>query len=173
MFVFLIGVQHALTLHVVFCAALQVRINYANPDMVGHTGDLKACMQACATVDKCLADLLAVCDEVGGRFLVTSDHGNSDDMVQREKKTNKPLMDVDSGGHGRLSAGWAAAVRSVAERGCLICQTAFQSDRILEPWHSESTELSSKPVCRKLLLLWLSDMCCTIMDAFLYALGGL
>lgn len=83
----------------VLCAALQVRINYANPDMVGHTGDLKACMQACATVDKCLAELLAVCDEVGGRFMVTSDHGNSDDMVQREKKTNKPLMDVDSGAH--------------------------------------------------------------------------
>lgn len=80
---------------------MQVRINYANPDMVGHTGDLKASIQACATVDKCLADLLAVCDEVGGRFLVTSDHGNSDDMVQREKKTNKPLLDEDSGGqHG-------------------------------------------------------------------------
>jgi 2,3-bisphosphoglycerate-independent phosphoglycerate mutase len=74
-----------------------VRINYANPDMVGHTGDLKACIQACATVDKCLKELLEVCDEMGGRFLVTSDHGNSDDMVQREKKTNKPLMDKDSG----------------------------------------------------------------------------
>lgn len=32
------------------------------------------------------------------RFLVTADHGNSDDMVQREKKTNKPLLDKDSGG---------------------------------------------------------------------------
>lgn len=31
------------------------------------------------------------------RFLVTSDHGNADDMVQREKKTNKPLLDADSG----------------------------------------------------------------------------
>jgi hypothetical protein len=83
---------------------LQVRINYANPDMVGHTGDLKASIHACATVDKCLKDLLDVCNEVGGRFLVTSDHGNSDDMVQREKKTNKPLLDADSGGGAVLTA---------------------------------------------------------------------
>jgi hypothetical protein len=45
----------------------QVRINYANPDMVGHTGDLEASKRACATVDKCVADLLAVLDEVNGR----------------------------------------------------------------------------------------------------------
>eukprot|EP00879_Flechtneria_rotunda_P000460 GHRR01000561.1.p1 GENE.GHRR01000561.1~~GHRR01000561.1.p1 ORF type:complete len:571 (+),score=178.30 GHRR01000561.1:37-1713(+) len=74
-----------------------IRINYANPDMVGHTGDLKASIRACSTVDKCLTDLLKVVDEVGGRFLVTADHGNSDDMVQREKKTNKPIIDDDSG----------------------------------------------------------------------------
>jgi 2,3-bisphosphoglycerate-independent phosphoglycerate mutase len=73
-----------------------VRINYANPDMVGHTGDLKAAMQACATVDKCVGELLKVLDEVNGRYLVTSDHGNSDDMVQRDKK-HKPLMDPDTG----------------------------------------------------------------------------
>lgn len=74
-----------------------VRINYANPDMVGHTGDLEASKRACATVDKCVADLLSVLDEVNGRFVLTSDHGNSDDMVQREKKTNKPLLDADTG----------------------------------------------------------------------------
>jgi 2,3-bisphosphoglycerate-independent phosphoglycerate mutase len=74
-----------------------IRINYANPDMVGHTGDLSASIQACTTVDKCLKDLLDTCNELNGRFLVTADHGNSDDMVQREKKTNKPLMDEDSG----------------------------------------------------------------------------
>ncbi|KAF8072673.1 2-3-bisphosphoglycerate-independent phosphoglycerate mutase [Scenedesmus sp. PABB004] len=74
-----------------------VRINYANPDMVGHTGDLAASIHACAVVDKCVGELLEVCNEMNGRFLVTSDHGNSDDMVQREKKTNKPLMDADTG----------------------------------------------------------------------------
>lgn len=49
------------------CPCPQVRINYANPDMVGHTGDLKASIHACAVVDKCLKDLLEVCNEVGGR----------------------------------------------------------------------------------------------------------
>lgn len=38
-------------------------------------------------------ELLAVVDELGGRFLVTSDHGNADDMVQRAKKTFKPILD--------------------------------------------------------------------------------
>ena len=46
-----------------------VRINYANPDMVGHCGDLTAAIQACATVDKCLGELLAVVDEVNGRWV--------------------------------------------------------------------------------------------------------
>jgi 2,3-bisphosphoglycerate-independent phosphoglycerate mutase len=46
---------------------MQVRVNYANPDMVGHTGDLEACKRACHTCDKCLADLLSVADEVGAR----------------------------------------------------------------------------------------------------------
>jgi 2,3-bisphosphoglycerate-independent phosphoglycerate mutase len=71
----------------------QVRINFANPDMVGHTGDLQATINACALVDTCLGELLQVVDEVNGRWLVTSDHGNADDMVQRQKKTLKPIFD--------------------------------------------------------------------------------
>ena len=50
--------------------------------MVGHTGDLPATVAACALVDACVAELLEVCNEVKGRFLLTSDHGNADDMVQ-------------------------------------------------------------------------------------------
>jgi len=71
-----------------------VRINYANPDMVGHTGDLKATIRACETCDTCLGELLAVADSLGARWMVTSDHGNADDMVQRDKK-GKPLMGED------------------------------------------------------------------------------
>jgi len=63
-----------------------VRVNFANPDMVGHTGDLAATVKACALCDACVAELLQVCDEVNGRWLVTADHGNADDMVQRDKK---------------------------------------------------------------------------------------
>jgi 2,3-bisphosphoglycerate-independent phosphoglycerate mutase len=71
----------------------QVRVNFANPDMVGHTGDLAATVACCALVDACVGELLEVCSEVSGRFVVTSDHGNADDMVQRAKKTLAPLLE--------------------------------------------------------------------------------
>lgn len=54
----------------------QVRINYANPDMVGHTGDLQATIHSCETVDKCVKELLEVCDSVNGRWLVSSMDGH-------------------------------------------------------------------------------------------------
>jgi len=46
-----------------------VRINFANPDMVGHTGDIPATRIACALVDKCVGELLEVVKEVNGRWL--------------------------------------------------------------------------------------------------------
>jgi 2,3-bisphosphoglycerate-independent phosphoglycerate mutase len=55
------------------------------------SGDLKATIKACEVVDQCLGELLEVADSVGARWLVTSDHGNADDMVQRDKK-GKPLV---------------------------------------------------------------------------------
>lgn len=76
--------------------ALQTRkllnhIRHVSADMVGHTGDLKATAHACHLVDKCLKELLDVCEEQGGRWLVTADHGNADDMVQRSKKDQQPI----------------------------------------------------------------------------------
>lgn len=55
-------------------------VNFANPDMVGHTGSLPAAIKACETVDACLGDLLAALDQVGGAALITADHGNADQM---------------------------------------------------------------------------------------------
>lgn len=49
---------------------------------VGHTGDLEAVIRACTTVDKHLGELLQAVEDLGGRWLIASDHGNSDDMVQ-------------------------------------------------------------------------------------------
>eukprot|EP01064_Diplonema_japonicum_P020672 TRINITY_DN3025_c4_g1_i1.p1 TRINITY_DN3025_c4_g1~~TRINITY_DN3025_c4_g1_i1.p1 ORF type:complete len:626 (+),score=140.64 TRINITY_DN3025_c4_g1_i1:73-1878(+) len=72
-----------------------IRVNYANPDMVGHTGNLKATIDACEIVDDCLGELLKEVEAAGGRWLVTSDHGNADDMVQREKKTFAPQKHED------------------------------------------------------------------------------
>eukprot|EP01063_Lacrimia_lanifica_P008984 TRINITY_DN1603_c0_g1_i1.p1 TRINITY_DN1603_c0_g1~~TRINITY_DN1603_c0_g1_i1.p1 ORF type:complete len:633 (+),score=276.65 TRINITY_DN1603_c0_g1_i1:52-1899(+) len=73
-----------------------VRINYANPDMVGHTGNLKATVQAVEVVDRCVGEVIAATEAAGGRWLVTSDHGNADDMVQRVKATMAPLIDPDT-----------------------------------------------------------------------------
>jgi 2,3-bisphosphoglycerate-independent phosphoglycerate mutase len=58
--------------------------NYANPDMVGHTGDLKAAMAACAAVDRGLARVVAALEKVGGAMILTADHGNCEMMVDPE-----------------------------------------------------------------------------------------
>lgn len=55
-------------------------VNFANPDMVGHTGVLKACIEACEVVDGCVGDLLTAVDASGGAALITADHGNSDQL---------------------------------------------------------------------------------------------
>jgi 2,3-bisphosphoglycerate-independent phosphoglycerate mutase len=55
-------------------------LNYANPDMVGHTGDFDAAVAAVEAVDTQLARLVETCHEVGSDVLVTADHGNADDM---------------------------------------------------------------------------------------------
>ncbi len=57
-----------------------VVINYANPDMVGHTGNLEACVQAVETVDRCLGRLLESINKAGGTALITADHGNAEYM---------------------------------------------------------------------------------------------
>jgi 2,3-bisphosphoglycerate-independent phosphoglycerate mutase len=62
-----------------------VRINFANGDMVGHTGNFAATVTAVEVLDRCLADLEAATLAAGGVLLVTADHGNADEMVELEK----------------------------------------------------------------------------------------
>lgn len=57
-----------------------VVINYANPDMVGHTGNIPAAIQAVETADRCLGRLLESVSKVGGTAIVTADHGNAEYM---------------------------------------------------------------------------------------------
>ena len=61
-------------------------LNYANCDMVGHTGVFEAAVKAVETVDACLGRMLAAIDEMGGRAFVTADHGNADRMTDEEGK---------------------------------------------------------------------------------------
>ena len=62
--------------------------NVANPDMVGHTGNLEAAMKAVAAVDRCLAKVRTAIDNVGGELLITADHGNIELMVDPQSGQN-------------------------------------------------------------------------------------
>jgi 2,3-bisphosphoglycerate-independent phosphoglycerate mutase len=57
-------------------------LNFANPDMVGHTGSIPAAVTAVETVDACLGRVLAAVEEQGGVALVTADHGNAEQMLE-------------------------------------------------------------------------------------------
>ncbi|MEE9416757.1 MAG: 2,3-bisphosphoglycerate-independent phosphoglycerate mutase [Acidimicrobiales bacterium] len=75
------------------------RINLANGDMVGHTGDLEAAIEAMEVVDECVARLLGAIDDLGGVLIYTADHGNADIMYteidgQRSPKTSHTLSPV-------------------------------------------------------------------------------
>ena len=59
-----------------------VIMNYANADMVGHTGDMAAAEKAVATVDRCLGRLVEAVQDRKGTVLITADHGNADEMTE-------------------------------------------------------------------------------------------
>ena len=62
-------------------------VNYANTDMVGHTGDLEAAMAAVAAVDRCLGRLADAVEAAGGALLITADHGNAEKMRSEDGET--------------------------------------------------------------------------------------
>lgn len=63
-----------------------ILVNYANPDMVGHTGDLQAAIRACEAVDACAGKLVQAVVDKGGVALVTADHGNAERMIDEESR---------------------------------------------------------------------------------------
>jgi len=71
----------------VLCRAIEARqhefvlVNYANGDMVGHSGNLPATIKACEVVDRCLTRVLATAERASTRLLVTADHGNCEMMI--------------------------------------------------------------------------------------------
>jgi 2,3-bisphosphoglycerate-independent phosphoglycerate mutase len=61
-----------------------ILLNYANPDMVGHTGNLAAGIKACEAVDVCLGKLVSAVKNIGGVVIITADHGNVEEMINLE-----------------------------------------------------------------------------------------
>jgi 2,3-bisphosphoglycerate-independent phosphoglycerate mutase len=71
-------------------------VNYANCDMVGHTGNYKATIKAVEAVDQCVGELKQACEKQNMAMIITADHGNSDEMVYKDggrhtSHTNAPV----------------------------------------------------------------------------------
>jgi 2,3-bisphosphoglycerate-independent phosphoglycerate mutase len=79
------------------------RVNYANGDMVGHTGIYQAALIAVEAVDLALGRLLPVVDALGGVVLITADHGNADEMYEVDKKTGQPKTKPDGSFRAKTS----------------------------------------------------------------------
>ena len=89
--------------------------NYANADMVGHTGNIPAVIKAVETVDRCLARVIAAAERTGTRLLITADHGNCEMMIDpatggphtAHTTSPVPFLVVDGDGDQRLREGGA------------------------------------------------------------------
>jgi 2,3-bisphosphoglycerate-independent phosphoglycerate mutase len=88
-------------------------VNFANPDMVGHTGSLPAAIKAVETVDGCLGRLAEAVRRKGGTLLVTADHGNCEMM--RDPVTGGPHTAHTLNRVPILLAGGPAGTRSLAD----------------------------------------------------------
>ena len=92
--------------------------NYANPDMVGHTGNLEAAIHAIEAIDQCLGRLVKALHRCGGEMLITADHGNAEQMLDRKTgqphtaHTSNPVPLIYVGREGRLAE--SAALCDVA-----------------------------------------------------------
>jgi 2,3-bisphosphoglycerate-independent phosphoglycerate mutase len=93
-----------------------VIVNYANPDMVGHTGNIEAAVQAIEVVDRCLGKVLESINKMGGTALITADHGNAEYMRDEEGNpwtahTTNPVPFILIEGEKRKIPGHGADVK--------------------------------------------------------------
>jgi len=98
-------------------------INFANADMVGHTGVISAAVRAVETVDECLGKVLAAVRESGGVCVVTADHGNADHMLEPDGSPNTahslnpvPLIVCGAGDEGTGDEGGTGGTGELALR---------------------------------------------------------
>jgi 2,3-bisphosphoglycerate-independent phosphoglycerate mutase len=127
-----------------FVAAIEkgydlIVVNYANPDMVGHTGSLPAAIKACEAVDQGLGRALKALEKAGGAMIVTADHGNCEVMIDpvtggpHTAHTTNPVPVILVGGPK------GAALRS--GRLCDLAPTLLQLMDLPQPAEMTGTSL--------------------------------
>ena len=114
-------------------------INYANPDMVGHTGVMDAATQAIATVDRCIGRLLDAVGRRGGTMLITADHGNAELMQGPDGQawtahTTNPVPCILVEGEKRKLAGYGNDISLRGDGGLAdIAPTLLQILNLPQP----------------------------------------
>ena len=115
-------------------------INYANPDMVGHTGNFDATVKALSHVDRCLGNLLSSIANAGGTALITADHGNAEYMWDEQGNawtahSSNPVPFILIEGEGRKIYGHGADVKLKPTGGRLadIAPTILEILQIPQP----------------------------------------
>ena len=122
--------------------------NFANADMVGHTGNLEAAVQAVSTLDACVARVVRAVTGAGGTVIITADHGNAEQMWDQERDgphtahTSNPvpvlLIDDELRGHGhRLRDGSLRDVAPTLLRVAGVTVPPEMTGRDLRTWVEE------------------------------------
>lgn len=115
-------------------------VNYANPDMVGHSGILKAAIQAAEAVDACIGRVEAAVDKAGGVLLITADHGNLEEMYDAQH--HSPHTQHTTNPVAAILTGKGAAGFGIADgRLCDLAPTLLRFLNIPQPKEMTGTAL--------------------------------
>ena len=122
-----------------------ILVNFANPDMVGHTGVIEAATKACKVVDECVGKIADACKEKGITMLLTADHGNAEVMVDEE--TGKPQTAHTTNEVPFVIINGPKDI-SLKEDGalCNVAPTVLELMGIKKPAEMESDSLIKTPV---------------------------
>lgn len=122
-------------------------VNYANPDMVGHTGNLEAAIKAIETVDGCLGTVIETVTKAGGTLLITADHGNAEYMRDSDGNpwtahTTNPVPFILVEGEQRKIVGHGTDI-PLRSDGCLadVAPTILEILQIPQPVEMTGTSL--------------------------------